>query len=533
MADGPELLLKPTHGLSEERHGFLRESAALLVQLRAQPAKRASSARQLLPVAVNALHETKQPLLGRTQAVPLRPGCAKLLQAPFLATSLTIDPAGQLLYVIDISGQTSSVLGFKINSSDGSLTSIPGSPAGGSFPTALTTDNTGRFLYLANVNPGEVYEYTIAAGTGVLTSNGIIRARQGPGGIAFANGTTALTATPKFVYAANRSDNTVSGYTVNPGSGALTSTGAATPTGKAPAGLAADPYGRFLYVVDYNASDIYEFAINNDGTLGSSASITTGASTTPTGVVVEPSGRFLYVVNFHNGGTGSVSAYSINQNDGSLTALGNPVNAGGGSQAISVDPTGQFLYVVNTSSGDVSAFSIDPGTGALTSLGTAVAAGTSAQQMAAHPSGRFAYVANHEAAFATGDVSQYSISASSGAISALGSNVAAGTNSFGVAADPSGRFVYVTNYISNDVTLLSVNASTGALTNANSFAAGTNPYKVTVDPSGKFAYVLTNGGGANGILIFTIDPNNGTLTAAGSASVGSNPYGIITVGALQ
>jgi DNA-binding beta-propeller fold protein YncE len=104
-----------------------------------------------------------------------------------------------------------------------------------------------------------------------------------------------------------------------------------------------------------------------------------------------------------------------------------------------------------------------------------------------------------------------------------GSNVAAGTNSFGVAADPSGRFVYVTNYISNDVTLLSVNASTGALTNANSFAAGTNPYKVTVDPSGKFAYVLSNGGGADGILIFAIDANNGNLTAAGSASVGSNP----------
>src|SRR5260370_37003061 len=82
MANGPDLLLKPTHGFSEERRGFLRESAAFLVQLRAQPAKRASSARQLLPVAVNALHEGKQPLLGRTQPVHLFPKCAKLRQAP-------------------------------------------------------------------------------------------------------------------------------------------------------------------------------------------------------------------------------------------------------------------------------------------------------------------------------------------------------------------------------------------------------------------------------------------------------------------
>src|SRR6202521_53600 len=82
MANGPELLLKPTHGLIEERRGFLRESSALLVQLRAQPAKRASSARRLLPVRLDATHESYQPLLRRTQAVPLRPGCARLLEAP-------------------------------------------------------------------------------------------------------------------------------------------------------------------------------------------------------------------------------------------------------------------------------------------------------------------------------------------------------------------------------------------------------------------------------------------------------------------
>src|SRR5258708_18701097 len=82
MAKGGDLFIKPTDGLIEERRGFLRESAALPVQLRAQPAKRASSARKLLPVPMNGVHKSKQTLLRRTQAVPLRPGCAKLLQAP-------------------------------------------------------------------------------------------------------------------------------------------------------------------------------------------------------------------------------------------------------------------------------------------------------------------------------------------------------------------------------------------------------------------------------------------------------------------
>src|SRR5260370_8592594 len=82
VAGGPELLLKPADGLSEERRGFLRESAALPVQLRAQPAKRASSARQLLPVRVDPTHESYQPLFRPTQAVHPLPGSAKLPQAP-------------------------------------------------------------------------------------------------------------------------------------------------------------------------------------------------------------------------------------------------------------------------------------------------------------------------------------------------------------------------------------------------------------------------------------------------------------------
>src|SRR5260370_8488859 len=82
MAEGPELLLQPTHGLIEERRGFLRESTALPVKPRAQPAKRASSARKLLPVPMNGVHKSKQPLMRRIEGGPLRPRCAKLLEAP-------------------------------------------------------------------------------------------------------------------------------------------------------------------------------------------------------------------------------------------------------------------------------------------------------------------------------------------------------------------------------------------------------------------------------------------------------------------
>src|SRR5260370_12007817 len=58
VAGGPELLLKPADGLSEERRRLLRQSTALLVQLGAQAANWTSSASKLLPVRVDAIHES-------------------------------------------------------------------------------------------------------------------------------------------------------------------------------------------------------------------------------------------------------------------------------------------------------------------------------------------------------------------------------------------------------------------------------------------------------------------------------------------
>src|ERR1700682_6815858 len=82
MANAPELLLKPAHGLIEECRGFLCESAALLVQLGTQAAQRTTPTRKLLPVPMNAFHKSKQPLLRRPQPVYLLPEFSKLRQAP-------------------------------------------------------------------------------------------------------------------------------------------------------------------------------------------------------------------------------------------------------------------------------------------------------------------------------------------------------------------------------------------------------------------------------------------------------------------
>src|SRR5262249_55290077 len=95
--------------------------------------------------------------------------------------------------------------------------------------------------------------------------------------------------------------------------------------------------------------------------------------------------------------------------------------------SVAIDPTGKFAYVANAGdfreAGSVSMYTINPTTGALTSLGTPVAADVGPLSVAVDPSGRFAYVANA----GNGDfgnfhcnVSIYPVVASSGALTSFG-----------------------------------------------------------------------------------------------------------------
>lgn len=75
-----------------------------------------------------------------------------------------------------------------------------------------------------------------------------------------------------------------------------------------------------------------------------------------------------------------------------------------------------------------------------------------------------------------------------------------------VAIDPSGRFAYVTNYDSNDVSAYSINTSSGALTQVP--GSGRGPLLMAIDPAG-FAYVTNQGPGT--VSAYTINADTGAL----------------------
>jgi DNA-binding beta-propeller fold protein YncE len=80
-----------------------------------------------------------------------------------------------------------------------------------------------------------------------------------------------------------------------------------------------------------------------------------------------------------------------------------------------------------------------------------------------------------------------------------------------------------------------INTATSALTNVSGspFPAGAGPLAVTVDPTGKFAYVANNG--SHNVSAFSIDATSGGLfTVAGSPfAAGTGAGSVATTWAIQ
>lgn len=233
-----------------------------------------------------------------------------------------------------------------------------------------------------------------------------------------------------------------------------------------------------------------------------------------------PDPRFAYVT---NSASNTVSAYTIDPASGVL-ANETTVTPGIEPYSVSVEPSGRFAYVMNRRSGtpysgSISAYSIDAFTGELTNPQAGIATGDLPISITVHPSGEFAYVVNQGNGSTTGNsISAYSINTTTGALSAIDANgastsyqasIATESQPYTITIDPLGRFAYVANDFSNNVSAYTINQMTGALTPVagSPFAAGTNPRSVVIDPSGQFAYVANAGGDISAYRIDTVTVN--------------------------
>jgi 6-phosphogluconolactonase (cycloisomerase 2 family) len=290
----------------------------------------------------------------------------------------------------------------------------------------------------------------------------------------------------------------------------------------------------YAYVGNQSSNSISGYAISNS--TGELAAVPGSPFTGPSGprqTAVELFGKYLYVA---NGDASGVYGFSIDSTTGALAALsGSPFAGGSGPRGIVVDFTGQFLYTANRNDNTVSGYAISASTGALTQVPgspfTIPAEGEQQpgpQKLTIDPSGRFLYVSNH----LTGNISGFTINATTGALTLISGSPFSDQETpsvnlmpFALAVAPSGKFLYVTNHGPSTISVYSIDGTSGALTATSGSPfpipppseCAARPFGAAIGLTGQFLYVADNGCGA--ISIFNLDPNTGAPAQISSSPV--------------
>lgn len=336
--------------------------------------------------------------------------------------------------------------------------------------------------------------------------------------LAIAFGTTACIRdyTSDYVYSVSNSSGKVSAYAVDYQSGVLTQI-SGSPFGTNltnPSTLVAAPNGKTIYIIGGSQnSQVQAMPVGTDGKLygGTMVSLPAGG-TYPTAAAIDSTGTYLYVAyTYQNGftpvspGPGGVSIFPINV-DGSL-GTGSNVNVGNNPVAIAVSaPTCTATPASGTNS--------SPNCVILGSSGTA---NNGTNQT-------FVYVVDAEVAAATPTILGFVQTPGSGALTPVtGTNSKngfnAGVSPSGIAIDPTGKYVYVTDKAQNEVYGYQIsNTTTGALTGlvSSPYATGQYPVAITIEPRGKYVYVANYN--SSTVSSYSLNLSNGSL----GASAGSN-----------
>lgn len=446
-------------------------------------------------------------------------------------SGLAVDPQGKYLYA---SGNGGGIASFTIDANTGALTPVAGSP----FATilgvnqSLAVSSTGDRLYA--VQDSYVAAVSINQADGTLTSLNYVLARDtlaplyAPKEITIAQGSSGLNIMPAFAYIANASDQTISGFSVAPSTGLLTSLGSAIPVGNNPHSITTDSLGRYLYVANQGDNSVSAFAINaSNGALTALSGSPYSVGAQPAGLALDAGGQFLYVA---NAGDNTISQFIVNQVTGALTSMGNADVSSLACQApqsLVVDPRGFRLHLVCANSPQTLSIPFDPSSGNLFVYGSVWFGHQGGSSIGFHPSGQFVYVVDPVAQ----TIDEFTVS-QTGVLTA-GPVGPIGVNQI-LASDPLGRFLYGTDSLSNSVQADTIDAS-GALTQVagSPFSSGTFPTGVTVDPAGKYLYVVNTN--SNSLSAFAINASTGSLTALSppTIQVGAAPSAVIVVPSVQ
>jgi 6-phosphogluconolactonase len=288
---------------------------------------------------------------------------------------LTVHPNGKTLYAVNESrryagnSNSGSVSAFTINHTTGALTLLNIVPSRGADPCHLTTDRSGRWLFVANYSGGSVSVFPIQANgslgeaSQVVEHTGFTRADPVRQEAPHAH-SVDISPDNKLLYVSDLGADKIIVYNFDDASGKLTQrTAAMLKAGSGPRHLAFSRDRHYLYVFNELTATITTFTVDLEElqTITTLPKDYTGPKSGAE-IAIDPTGRFLYA---SNRGHDSIAIFAIDAEQGRLTPAGFVPAQGKSPRAFAIDPAGTHLIVANQDSQTLVTFTINPDSGAL------------------------------------------------------------------------------------------------------------------------------------------------------------------------
>ena len=341
-------------------------------------------------------------------------------------------------------------------------------------------------------------------------------------------------------------------YAVDSESGALRSAAPAVSSGATgPVAMATTSDYYNLYVANQGNNSVIHFNISDHGILTQKDSVT--LASTPVSIAVNSAGTYLYAVS----GTSSATLTEYPLSTGaigsaaatvSLTVPGFPddtivptgVTVLANSDAVYVTAYDKSAYnpggstTSDANPGWLFGYSVGSG-GALASVSNSpYQAGVKPSALATDPVNRFVFVTD----FASNELIGYTVLANNSLQFMINGPFKTGNEPSSITVDPRGIYIYVTNSLDSTVSAYAIALQTGTPTtvaNASGIGAPANgtdtqPVSIIVEPAlGRFVYTANYLG--NTISGFRLNPNTGTLTQTQATPypTGANPTFVIAV----
>ena len=345
----------------------------------------------------------------------------------------------------------------------------------------------------------------------------------------------------KFVYVGNTGGG-VSGFTLDDNTGALVEMDESPFDDATPSmHVVSDPQGRFLISVnndgDYSSTDssVTVYPIDPvSGALNIDAAVVAATPAGPWCAAVDPSGKYLYVRC-----NDTIAAYSLDGTTGALTHLSDTATSAGHGD-LAIHPSGQYLFAAGNTSDSLDVFGISATTGALARIGSPykLPAGSGPIGVAVNNTGTSVFTKGEAySSTPSNAVYGYSVDLATGLLASKGaviSNLNASDAYHALTFSPVLSVLY-TAYSSSDLNFGAYgwNAATGAMGLIANYAwmqdGGTD--NIAVSPSGKWFFATDYNGSQ--LTLGSVDATTGALTQVGAASVEFGPVSVTVVGALN